>query len=174
MWWLVFLFPTFCRSTTYSQGSDKSSAPEETFQRWLGLVVSLWKPLKVSPASLFWWNSISRKKKIEGSFFLALTVVETWPINQTGSKVEGHCLCRSTWGIRSCCVRPAQACHMGRGGTLLEECRLKCLCCYTLLGAQDLSWSSDTREMSVRAMLHCMKGAVPFPEWGKLVKSTLK
>lgn len=75
------------------------------------------------------------------------------------------CVLISPTGNRTWSVQPAQACPMGKGGTLPEENMLEnYLSCCTILGAHNLSWSSYTKEMFVSLMLSCKKGAVPFTE----------
>lgn len=51
------------------------------------------------------------------------------------------CVLISPTGNRTWSVRPAQACPMGKGGTLPEENMLEnYLSCCTILGAHNLSW----------------------------------
>lgn len=68
-------------------------------------------------------------------------------------------------GNRTSFLWPAQACHKGKGGIKPEENGLEnCLSCFTILRAQNLSWSSDTREMFISSVLLCKKGAAPFTQ----------
>lgn len=181
MWCAVFLFPICYRSTTYSQGTYKSSAPEETLQHWLGLIFSLWKPLKAPPALLFWWNSIYWKKNW-GKFSSCSNC--SWNLTRQSGRNQGRGAL--LWG-RSKCEAVSWSETLATGPALYGQFRLTTwakmgLClrktdwrtwsCYTLRSTN--SGPLTQGRCFVSTMLLCLKGTVPSTQWAKLVKSTLK
>lgn len=158
MWCTVFLFLICCRSIIYSQGSNRSSAPEETLQHWLGLVILPWKPLKASLALLFWWNPISWKKVIQGSFFLSVTISNLSRLSDRNQGRRALLWGRSKCGAVFWSDPPATGPALysqprlaigAKVGLCLRKTGWRTLSCCTVLGAQNVSWSSDAREMFV-------------------------